>query len=368
MRASIVSIGSEILRGTLLDTNAQYFAQELNSIGAAVVRVTQVPDDLDSITDAIRSSAEAADLVIMTGGLGPTEDDLSREALIALTGESPIVDQKIVEQIRARFRMRGTEMPARNEKQAWRIPSAQVVQNDNGTAPGWIVETNDLMAVALPGPPRENRPMWIGQIRPALVLKFQSQAIVSRTIKTIGIGESSVADRISRLIELEWPEVGTYAKQDGVHVTITAAHPERSHADAAVRAVLEDARRELGGHVYGFGDESLPAAIVQPLDAAGISMTVWEAGSGGALLGMFLSDEQAQHVIADARAWPTTASYSSRPAFEIERFVRDAARVTGIGTAATLAIQTVASGGQTPEMLIEVASPTPGRSRVARSK
>ena len=334
MRATIVSVGSEILRGTLLDTNAQFFAQELNAIGVQVVRATQVQDELDAIRQTLESACELAEIVVVSGGLGPTEDDLTREAIIALTGESPSVNERLVEQIRARFALRGESMPERNAKQAWEIPSADIIPNHHGTAPGWAVSHNDTSIFVLPGPPRENRPMWREFVRSGLIPLVSAQAIVSRTIKTIGIGESAVADRIEHLVALEWPDVATYAKQDGVHVTVTAAHADRASADGAVRSVVDDAVDALHAHVYGFGEDSLAAAVVQPLAAAQTRLAIWEAGTAGAFAGMLLADSHARSVVAEARLWPALPSEIR----DVLDFAREATRASGVGTAAALAI------------------------------
>jgi competence/damage-inducible protein CinA-like protein len=357
VRATIISVGSEILRGTLLDTNAQYFAQELHSLGAQVIRITQVPDDLPDIVSALRASCDASDIVIMSGGLGPTEDDLSREAIIRLTGESPTVNENIVRGIRERFELRGDIMPARNEKQAWEIPSADVIPNDHGTAPGWMVKFAESVIITLPGPPRENRPMWRDIVRARLLPYLVDQAIVSRTIKTIGIGESAVADRLGQLIASEWPDIATYAKGDGVHVTVTASHPDRSAADEAVRSAVDEILGLIGDHVYGFGDESLAAAITQPLAAASAQMAVWEAGTAGVFATLLLSDSQAQGTVSESRTWsklPTDLGNA-------RDFAREATNTSGVGIAAALIARYDSLEGRVTDGSVHVALAHAGR-------
>ena len=332
MRASIISVGSELLRGTLLDTNAQFFAQELYALGAEVVQATQVPDELMSITQAMTQAAKVSDIVLVSGGLGPTDDDLTREAIIELTGESPQIDDDIVNEIRSRFTQRGDKMPSRNEKQAWTIPSADVIPNPHGTAPGWFVTLPNSAIVTLPGPPRENRPMWRDHIRSRVVGSLANQAIVGRTIKTIGIGESAVADRLSELIELDWPIVATYAKRDGVHVTITAAHENRSDAEHALRDASETVLDLLRDYVYASDDESLAAAIVQPLAATRTRIAIWEAGSAGQLASLLLSDPVSESLVADSRSWPGAYAHAS----DVREFARATAQTTGVGTACAL--------------------------------
>lgn len=348
MQAAIVSVGSEILRGSLLDTNAQYFARELTTIGLEVVRVCQVPDNLDSISSVLREATSLADVVVVSGGLGPTEDDLTREAIIALTGESPSVDERTVKAIRARFAARGDEMPERNIKQAWTIPSAQVIPNPHGTAPGWLVDFDGRLIAMLPGPPRENRPMWELQIRPMIVRRASDQAIVTRTIKTIGIGESAVADAIDDLIAREWPAVGTYAKNDGVHVSITANHPDRAVAAATVREVTAEAIARLAPYVYGMGDDSLAAAVVQPLCAAGIKLGICELGSGGGLAALLLGDPVAETAVAWANVLPLTPVQARDGQSAVELAIRTAkehASNREVGTIVALALKSETSDG-----------------------
>lgn len=371
MQAAIVSVGSEILRGALLDTNAQYFARELTTIGLEVVRVSQAPDDLDTITSVLRESIELADIVVVSGGLGPTEDDLTREAVMALTGESPTVDEDVVAAIRARFAARGDEMPSRNIKQAWTIPSARIIANPHGTAPGWLVEFNDRLIAILPGPPRENRPMWELQIRPHIVLRATDQAIVTRTIKTIGIGESAVADAIDDLIAREWPVVGTYAKSDGVHVSITANHPDRSVAAATVRAVTAEAVERLAPYVYGMGDDSLAAAVVQPLTAAGIKIGVCELGSGGGLSALLLADPAAESAIAWSSLLPLHAvdGYRERSAEDLAASAaRQHAGSRDLGTIAVVALKSASTDSDVTTGEVGLALAHAGRLRTDERK
>ena len=332
MRASIISVGSELLRGTLLDTNAQFFAGELHALGAEVIQATQVPDVLQPITRAMEQAAAASDFVLVTGGLGPTDDDLTREAVIALTGESPTVDNRIVDQIRERFTHRGDRMPSRNEKQAWTIPSADVLPNPHGTAPGWFVQLPGSAIAIVPGPPRENRPMWRDSIRSRVVSTIARQVILSRTIKTIGIGESAVAERLAQLIAADWPVVATYAKSDGVHVTITSAHNDRFSAEQSLRDTSAEVVDILGDHVYSVDDESLAAALMQPLIAAGTRIAVWEAGTAGGLSSLLLSESATQDLVGDSRIWPVPG----RDHPGIRDFARLAARTSGYGTACAL--------------------------------
>ena len=166
MRAYMLSIGSELIGGHLTDTNATFLAQELAAKGIELLHVIQVGDDLERLTRTLGQAVSEADLVICTGGIGPTDDDLTREAIAALAGETPVIDEEIVAGIREFFAQRGLEMPERNAKQAWVIPSAEILPNPVGTAPGWLARIGDAVVVAMPGVPREMFRMWREQALP----------------------------------------------------------------------------------------------------------------------------------------------------------------------------------------------------------
>lgn len=354
MRATIISVGSELLQGMLVDTNATFFAQELTSAGFEVVEVIQEGDSLERLTSAFQRAINQADLVISSGGIGPTADDLTREAISAICGEQPAVDAVVLELVRAHFARRGAEMPKRNEKQAWLIPSATALPNANGTAPGWFVRRADSTIVALPGPPRENRPMWQRQVLPQVLPGLSGQAIVSRTLKSIGIGESSVEDALEDIVARPLPITATYAKGDGVHIRVTATQGERSAAAAAVNETVSEIRARIGHAIYGEGDDTLAHAILQPLATVGVSMAVWEAGSAGRLTNLLQSDDSVCTVVADSRASTYDFALAQTGAEDTAKDVaiacaRSVSRTAGAGTAAALTVklEPVASGSGT---------------------
>lgn len=344
MRATVISVGSELLHGMLVDTNATFFTQELTAAGIEVVEVIQAGDSLPHLTSAFERATSRANLVISSGGIGPTADDLTREAIAALCGEQPNIDPDLVEAIRAHFARRGAEMPKRNEKQAWLIPSASSIPNSNGTAPGWLVKHDGWTIVALPGPPRENRPMWQRQVLPQILPGLTGQSIVSRTLKTIGIGESSVEDALEEIISRPFPITATYAKRDGVHVRITATHAERTAAAASVAETINEIRSVVGQSIYGEGEDTLAHAILQPLATVGVPLAVWEAGSAGRLTSLLQSDDSVCAVVADARASTYEFALGQTGAQNSARDVaiacaRSASRTAGIGTGAALAVK-----------------------------
>ena len=199
-RAYILSIGSELTQGHLTDTNATFLAQELNAIGAELLHVVQCSDHRGRLTAQIVRALNEADLVICTGGIGPTEDDLTREAIADAVGESPSISEPLLEEIRAFFAIRGMTMPERNGKQAWTIPSSDVLPNPIGTAPGWFVFKDGKAIVAMPGVPREMKRMWLEQALPRVNERLSGETYSSITIKTIGIGESALEDSIGSVV------------------------------------------------------------------------------------------------------------------------------------------------------------------------
>ncbi|HEY7130795.1 MAG TPA: molybdopterin-binding protein, partial [Candidatus Limnocylindrales bacterium] len=265
LTAELLSIGTELTVGETRDTNAGDLARALTGMGVAVGRITALPDDLDTVTDAVRAAIARADLVLSTGGLGPTPDDLTRESIAAAVGEDPVVDPQLEGWLREIWARRGMPFPEMNLKQAWRLPSGQALPNPNGTAPGWWVERADGgVIVALPGPPREMRPMWADEVVPRLRQRGVGEDVASRTLRTAGIGESQVADLLGEAtLRAPDPQVATYARSDAVDVRISArgAGADGSTPDARVEAMTERVATMLAGHVWGEGAATWADAI-----------------------------------------------------------------------------------------------------------
>jgi len=283
MRAEIISIGTEILLGEILDTNAQYVASRLPALGIDLCWMTQVGDNLGRLSEAIRRAWERSDLILTTGGLGPTEDDLTREAIAAVLDEPLSVDGELEAQLRAFFASRGLVMPERNVKQAALIPSARPIPNPRGTAPGWWVEREGRILVAMPGPPVEMERMWEKEVTPRLSKLATGGVIVSRTLKTMGIGEGSVDEMVGPLLGSTNPSLAVYAKPDGVHLRITAKAGSREEAERLIAPMEEEARGILGNTIWGADDETLEAAVGAMLRERGLSVATMESCTGGLL-------------------------------------------------------------------------------------
>ena len=277
MKAELLSIGTELLLGQIVDTNANFLAGRLALLGIDCLRMQTVGDNLGRATEAFERALSRSDLVIATGGLGPTEDDLTREAIAAALGETPVVDPALERDLVAWFSGRGLTMPDRNRKQAWLIPSARALPNPNGTAPGWDVQKDGKRIIAMPGVPREMTPMWEA-VEPSLT---RGGALRWRTLKLLGIGESAVEEKLGDLVRSTSPTVATYAKNDGVHVRVADKAASAEEADAHVARMEETIRSRLGEYVWGADDETLPGVIGRALEARRWRLAVAESLSGG---------------------------------------------------------------------------------------
>lgn len=302
MRAYILSIGTELIGGHLTDTNATFLAQELAAQGIELLHVVQVGDDLARLTRALAAAAADADLVVCTGGLGPTDDDLTREAIADLVGETPVVDEALVANIRDFFAQRGLEMPERNAKQAWVLPSVEVLPNPVGTAPGWLARVGDAIVIAMPGVPREMFRMWREQALPRLADRLAGSVYRTINFRTLGIGESAVSQLLDELTRRPQPYVGTYAKDDGVHVRVTATAESAEAADRALDETASEVRRRLAEFLYADDERSLPAVLLDSLRERGYTIAIAEAGSGGRFGALLLSEPGADGVVMGIEA------------------------------------------------------------------
>ncbi len=283
MKAELLSVGTELLLGTIVDTNAAYLGQELATLGIDNYFVSAAGDNLGRLSEMLRLAWNRSDLIVVTGGVGPTEDDLTREAIAALLNEPMVVDPDLERDLRAFFRRRGVEMPERNVKQATLIRSATAIPNPVGTAPGWFVERDGRIIVSMPGVPTEMKRMWSVEVKPRLKERAGGFVIVSRTLKIIGIGESAVEERLGLLVRSTVPTVATYAKRDGIHVRLTTKSTDTEAARSVLDPMDEKIRGIFGGAVYGVDDESLAQAVSRLLVAKGWKIAIAEEGTAGLL-------------------------------------------------------------------------------------
>ena len=289
--AELLSIGTEITVGETRDTNAGELARDLTGLGVAVGRIQALPDDLAVVAAAFGAALERADLVVSTGGLGPTPDDLTRESIAAAVAEQPAVDPDLEAWLRRLWARRGMPFPEINLKQAWLIPSATALPNSNGTAPGWWVDRPDgRIVVALPGPPREMGPIWRELVVPRLRAAGAGRDTAHRTFRLAGIGESQLADILGEdVLRAANPIVATYARADAVDVRISAVGGDGGEGQTGtpaadlVERMAETVLGLIGDHVWAEGETTWPEAIGTALEAAGWSLALLEVGTGGAL-------------------------------------------------------------------------------------
>ena len=286
MRAEILSVGTELLLGHITDTNAAYLAQQLTGLGIDLYYVSQVGDNLDRLTETLRRARERSDLVITTGGLGPTEDDLTREAIAAVLGETPRVDPALEVELRAFFSGRDIAMPERNVKQAWVLPSVTPLANPIGTAPGWWTERDGKLIVSMPGVPYEMKRMWEREVVPRLRPRTGA-VLFTRLLRVAGLGESTVEERIQPLLASANPTIATYAKADAVDVRISAKAATAEAAQALVAQMEAQARAALGAHVFGVDDDTPQSVALRLLIERGLTVATMESITGGLVANLF---------------------------------------------------------------------------------
>lgn len=281
VKAEIIAIGTEILLGEIIDTNSAHIAQQLPELGIDLYYKSVVGDNRGRVVETFRRAWERSDLIITTGGLGPTDDDMTREGIAELLGEEPFVDPALEEHLRSFFASRGYPMPESNIKQAWLLPSARAIDNPRGTAPGWWVERDGKIIVSMPGVPGEMERMWQKEVRPELEKRSDGQVLVTRTLKTLGIGEGTVDEMARPLYSTPNIGIGTYARQDGVHLRIGAKGATREEAWSRIRPVEEELDRIFGQAIWGRDEDTLEGAIADMLHARDETVSVMESATGG---------------------------------------------------------------------------------------
>jgi nicotinamide-nucleotide amidase len=290
MRAEVISVGTELLLGDIVDTNAVYIAQQLRSIGLDLIYRTTVGDNEERIARVVDHALSRVDIVIVTGGLGPTVDDKTREGIALATGRPLEFRPELLEQIAERFRRFNVTMSDNNRQQAFVPQGAIPIENPVGTAPIFILETERGAVMVLPGVPREMKHLLDNHLILWLRERIGAPAvIVSRVLRTAGIGESQVDARIADLETASNPTVGLAAHAGQTDIRITAKAATEEDALAMIAPVEEEVRRRVGVWIYGTGQDLLEAVVADLLAASGARVAVVEAGSRG-LLGRRLAE------------------------------------------------------------------------------
>ncbi len=277
VRVELITTGSELILGFTVNTHVNYVARELDKLGLRLQRQTTTADDRAEMRAALAEALDRSDIILVTGGLGPTSDDFTRDVAAELLNRPLHRDETVAEAIRDRAWRRGLKLPDSIFVQALVPEGARVLPNRNGTAPGLVMETNKRLLVLLPGPPRELKPMFEESVVPLLRDHCGPRARTDcRILRVVGLGESHIEERIApRLRDLAGLELGYCAKPGEVEVRLI--HPDSALVAEAERRV----RAALGDHVYGAGDDRLEEVVVRQLTAAGQTLAVAESCTGG---------------------------------------------------------------------------------------
>lgn len=301
MVVELVSVGTELLLGNIVNTNTQFLAEKCALLGLSMYHQVVVGDNHDRLAEVIRTALDRSDIVILTGGLGPTEDDLTKEVCAEVMGfplvEDPHTRERIVEYFRNSIYK---EIPANNWKQTIVPEGAVVLDNDNGTAPGLILEKDGKTAILLPGPPAELYPLFMKKVYPYLQ-KLQPDVIRSQMIKICGMGESQVEDKILDLIDRQTnPTIATYAKTGEVHLRVTAKAKNEDEAKKLLKPVVKEIKNRFGDYIYSTKEnETLEMAVVKLLDKYELTVTTAESCTGGLLAGRIVNVPGASDVFRE---------------------------------------------------------------------
>lgn len=289
MRCELISVGTEILLGDIVNTNAQYLAKELASMGIDVYYQSVVGDNKERMLKAFEEGLSRSDMIITTGGLGPTKDDMTKELACEYFGLECQLDEDSLKSIKEYFNRMGRECVKSNEKQAYFPKEAKILKNNNGTAPGAILEKENKMIIVLPGPPREMKPMFDESVRPYLE-KLTGYTILSETVRIYGIGESKVEDLVQDLIDNGTnPTVAPYAKEGEVTLRVTAKGKSKEECVKLIEPIIEEIKNRLGDSIYNLGEEGLNLTLAKMLVEKELTIGTSESCTGG-LLGATLID------------------------------------------------------------------------------
>jgi len=344
MRAETISIGTELLLGEITDTNAVWIAQRLAEVGVDLYFRTTVGDNVGRIVDAIKHALTRADVIITTGGLGPTVDDMTREAVARATNRDLVLDETLLAQIRERFSRWTTPMTENNVRQAYVPRGATPIENPVGTAPVFIVEIDGHYVVSLPGVPREMKFLMETRILPWLREKTGDERIIlSKTLRTCAIGESLVDSKITDLEESTNPTVGLLAHPGQTDVRVTAKAKTRAEAEALIKEMEARVRERLGDWVYGVGEETVPEVVARVLAARNWRIAIAETNTAGKIAEALRERPEGSQIIKSAMLLDNVTEMTEENAATIAQQFRN---VTG----ADIALAVLGTTGSAQDM------------------
>lgn len=276
----LISVGTEILLGDILNTDAQFLSIELAKLGISVIHQSTVGDNRERLLEQLNEAAKRSDIIILSGGLGPTPDDLTKEVCCEFFGKEMLLHEPTVEKIRNYFSAKGMEMTQNNLKQAMFPKDSVIFPNNNGTAPGMAIEKDGIHILVFPGPPRELKPMFKDSALPYL-MRFSDKIIVSHNIRTFGIGESAMAEKVNDLFDSENPTVAPYAKDGEALLRVTAMAETKDKAEELCKPVISEICSRLGDYVYGLDYSCIEEAVVKMLKSRNLKVATAESCTGG---------------------------------------------------------------------------------------
>jgi nicotinamide-nucleotide amidase len=282
LTAEIIAIGSELLTPDRTDTNSLWLTEKLNGAGIEVKLKTVVGDDDARLEEAIRDALRRSRVVITTGGLGPTEDDITRKIAARALGRRLMLNEKVLESIREKFLKMGRSMPEINSRQAMVIEGAEVLDNPHGTAPGLYLEHDARLVVLLPGPPREMRPMFETFVRPKLTAKSGDVRVVRRVLRVVGMGESAVDERIAPVYTLyKNPQTTLLFNRSEIEIHLTAQAKTELEAELLLDGLAGQIEERLGHALFAFRGETMEEVVGLRLTVGGFTLSVAESCTGG---------------------------------------------------------------------------------------
>lgn len=289
MNAEIIAVGTEILLGDIVNTNAQFLSKKLAQMGISVYHQSVVGDNSNRLKEELNESFKRSDIVITTGGLGPTKDDLTKEIGAEYFNKEMILNEESLETIKNYFKKQGRKLSKNNEKQAYFPKDSIILPNNFGTAPGCIIEENNKYLIMLPGPPREIIPMFEQHVVPYLK-KFNEGVLISKVLKICGMGESQVVTEINHLIENQTnPTVAPYAKENEVTLRLTAKASNEEDALSLIAPLEKEIKDILGDNIYGTDSDTLEGVIGNFLIENNLSIATAESCTGGLLCGRLVN-------------------------------------------------------------------------------
>lgn len=362
MIAEIVTIGTELLLGEIVDSNAAHIARQLAAIGVDHYFTTTVGDNEGRIVVALESALARADLVITTGGLGPTVDDVTREAVARVAGRELVFHPELLQQIEGFFQRRDLKMSDNNRRQAYVPAGALVLENPVGTAPAFIVEVGKKAIICLPGVPHEMAYLLQERVLPYVSYRMgQAAVILMRQVHTVGIGESLVDQAIGDLMHSSNPTVGTRAHPGQTDVCITAKAANKDEALRLLDDMERQVRQRLGSAVYGVDGETLAGVVVAALGRRALTVAIGECGTGGLIARRIADAEGGRQVLAGVRIALDMANLAHDMGLSENELAADAARAIATRLrqqyGAHLGLAVLDGCGVSPMLSVALASP-----------